>query len=297
MELEDNSKKGRVCVTGGTGFLGSWLVLKLLQSGYTVNTTVRPNPDGRKRDVNYLTNLPGASERLQIFYADLDKPETFAPAVQGCTGVFHVAHALDLDGKEDEETKTKRAINGVLAILQACIDSKTVKRVVYTSSASTVIFSGKKNSDVLDEDSWTDVGLMRSIGEPAGSYVISKTLTEKAAIEFAESHGLDFVTVVPTWIHGPFICSHFPDSVKIFLALILGEQEHYKYLGDTSMVHVDDVARAHVFLFEHPNAKGRYLCSALEVTIHKLIEFVSERYPQYHQLPINAETTKQQQHQ
>lgn len=33
---------GRVCVTGGTGFLGSWLVMKLLNHGYSVNTTVRP---------------------------------------------------------------------------------------------------------------------------------------------------------------------------------------------------------------------------------------------------------------
>ncbi|XP_073061319.1 vestitone reductase-like [Primulina eburnea] len=288
---EDNqsSKKGRVCVTGGTGFLGSRLILKLLQSGYAVNTTVRPNPDGG-RDVSYLTNLPGASERLQIFNADLDKPQSFVPAIQGCIGVFHVAHALDLEGKEEEETKTKRAINGVLTILQACIDSKTVKRFIYTSSASTVVYNGK-NLDMVDEDSWTDVGLMRSMGASAGSYVISKTLTEKAAIEFAENHGLDLVTVIPSWIHGPFISSHFPDSVKICLALFFGDQEHYKYIWDTSLVHVDDVARAHIFLFEYPNAKGRYLCSALHVTIHELSKFVSARYPQY-QLPINADSLK-----
>lgn len=284
--MENDNKKGRVCVTGGTGFLGSWLVMKLLQSGYAVHTTVRPNSGGQ-RDISNLTNLPGASERLQIFNADLEKPETFAPAIQGCTGVFHVAHALDLEGKEDEETKTKRAINGVLAILQSCIDSKTVKRFIYTSSAATVIHNGK-NLDIVDEDSWTDVGLIRSLRGSAGSYVISKTLTEKAATEFAENHGLDFVTVIPPWIHGPFISSHFPDSVKICLALIFGDQEHYNYLMDTNLVHVDDVASAHVFLFEHSNAKGRYICSALHVTIHELSEFISARYPQY-QLPSNAE--------
>jgi nucleoside-diphosphate-sugar epimerase len=37
-------EKGRVCVTGGTGFVASWLIMKLLEQGYSVNTTVRPHP-------------------------------------------------------------------------------------------------------------------------------------------------------------------------------------------------------------------------------------------------------------
>ncbi|KEH23317.1 NAD-dependent epimerase/dehydratase family protein [Medicago truncatula] len=36
--------KGRVCVTGGTGFLGSWIIKRLLEDGYTVNATVRDDP-------------------------------------------------------------------------------------------------------------------------------------------------------------------------------------------------------------------------------------------------------------
>ena len=37
-------EKGRVCVTGGTGFIGSWIIKRLLEDGYTVNTTVRADP-------------------------------------------------------------------------------------------------------------------------------------------------------------------------------------------------------------------------------------------------------------
>lgn len=44
MQRQDYKKKGRVCVTGGTGFLGSWMVKKLLELGYSVNTTTRMEP-------------------------------------------------------------------------------------------------------------------------------------------------------------------------------------------------------------------------------------------------------------
>ncbi|KAJ4727124.1 Dihydroflavonol-4-reductase [Melia azedarach] len=64
--------------------------MRLLEHGYSVRTTVRFNQE-HKRDVSFLTNLPVASERLEISYADLNDPESFDPAIAGCTGVFHVA--------------------------------------------------------------------------------------------------------------------------------------------------------------------------------------------------------------
>ncbi|KAK6142910.1 hypothetical protein DH2020_023258 [Rehmannia glutinosa] len=217
---EGNNNKGRVCVTGGTGYLGSWMVKRLLEDGYSVNTTVRIHPE---RNISYLTNLPGASERLQIFNADLDKPDSFASAIEGCTGVFHLAHPTDFHDKVTEEINTKRAISGLLGILQACLDSKTVKKVVYTSSLATVTYNDKADvSKIKDESSWTDVDYARGFGSPEGWYTLSKTLTEKTALDFAEKHGLDVVTVLPSWIHGPFITSACPFSVSVCMALILG---------------------------------------------------------------------------
>ncbi|KAJ1407213.1 hypothetical protein SESBI_24536 [Sesbania bispinosa] len=121
--------KGRVCITGGTGFLGSWIIKKLLEDGYSVNTTIRSDPEC-KRDVSFLTNLPGASQKLKFFNADLSNPESFNEAIEGCIGIFHTASPMDHEEKESEEIVTKRTIDGALGILKACLNSKTVKRVV-----------------------------------------------------------------------------------------------------------------------------------------------------------------------
>ena len=103
---------------------------------------------------------------------------------------------------------TKRAINGVLGVLQACLNSKTVKRVVYTSSEAAVSLNGDEEVDEMDKSFWSDVYFLRA-SKPFGhlsSYMISKTLTERASLEFAEKHGLDVVTLIPSFVVGPFIC-------------------------------------------------------------------------------------------
>ncbi|XAR63169.1 Vestitone reductase [Bertholletia excelsa] len=273
--------KGTVCVTGGTGYVASWMIKKLLEEGYSVRTTSRSYPDPTK-DLSYLTSLPGASERLQIFDADLARPESFRSAVEGCIGVFHVAHPIDFEDKEPEEVKSERAISGTLGLLRACLDSETVRRVVYTSSASTVMHNPTaKDEDELDEGDWSEVDYVRSSKVFGGSYRISKTLTEKAALEFAEKNGLDLVSVIPTFINGPFVCPRLPGSVRTSMAMIFGNEDEYQQLFKINMVHVDDVAAAHIFLLHYPEAKGRYICSSVGLTFKKMSEFLSARYPQY----------------
>ncbi|KAL7591639.1 hypothetical protein Lser_V15G31743 [Lactuca serriola] len=282
-------EKGTVCVTGGAGYLASWMIKTLLEDGYSVNATWRSDPElnGRRQ---WHHGLPGASKRLKLFNADLSKPATFKAPIKGCTGVFHVAHPIDVHGKESEHVLTERAMKGSLGILQACIDSKTVKKLIYTSSASTVVFNEKRlNNEILDEESWSDVDSIRANDKQFGvSYFVSKTMTEKATLEFADRKGFNVVTVLPTNIHGPFVGASCPRAVRGSMALIFGDIGKPRLLVKTPFVHIDDVARAHIHLLEYPKAKGRYICSKVAVTIDELYKILSERYPEYKMSNINS---------
>nr|DAD18699.1 TPA_asm: hypothetical protein HUJ06_020162 [Nelumbo nucifera] len=173
-----------------------------------------------KKKIGFLRTLPSASEKLEIFNADLDKPSSFDAAIEGCIGVFHLAHPMDYEGEEAEEAVVKRSMEGTLGILKACLNSKTVKRVIYTSSAAAVALNNK-GLDVMDENAWSDIECCRAFSINS-SYAVSKTVTERAALEFAEEHGLDLVTLCPSLVVGPFICPNFPISVRMGLSLIFG---------------------------------------------------------------------------
>ncbi|KAI4356798.1 hypothetical protein L6164_000788 [Bauhinia variegata] len=134
--------KGRVCVTGATGFVASSIIKTLLEDGYSVNATVRFHPENKK-DLDFLSNLPAASQKLQIFNADLSSPESFSAAIEGCVGDFHVATPVDLEVREPKEVVTKRSIDGAMGILRASLNSNTVKRLALTEKA--VLEFGEEN--------------------------------------------------------------------------------------------------------------------------------------------------------
>uniref|UniRef100_A0A0E0MZP0 Flavanone 4-reductase n=1 Tax=Oryza rufipogon TaxID=4529 RepID=A0A0E0MZP0_ORYRU len=240
--------KGPVVVTGASGFVGSWLVMKLLQAGYTVRATVRdPSNVGKTKP---LLELAGSKERLTLWKADLGEEGSFDAAIRGCTGVFHVATPMDFESEDPENEVIKPTVEGMLSIMRACRDAGTVKRIVFTSSAGTM-------------------------------YFVSKSLAEKAAMEYAREHRLDLISVIPTLVVGPFISNGMPPSHVTALALLTGNEAHYSILKQVQFVHLDDLCDAEIFLFESPEARGRYVCSSHDATIHGLATMLADMFPEY----------------
>jgi dihydroflavonol-4-reductase len=93
-----------VLVTGGSGFVGSHVIIAALQQGYNVRITVRsPKRIDSVRKV--LVNR-GASEEqaasVQVFAADLTSDEGWLDAVAGCDYVLHVASPYPSTVPKDE---------------------------------------------------------------------------------------------------------------------------------------------------------------------------------------------------
>ncbi|XP_061980369.1 NADPH HC-toxin reductase 1-like [Populus nigra] len=284
----------KVCVTGGSGYIGSWLVRKLLVKGYTVHATLRNLED--KSKVGLLNSLPNADTKLVLFQADIYNPHEFDDAIQGCEFVFHVATPLQQAPESSRyKDRVEATIAGARSIANCCVKSQTVKRLIYTA---TVLASSPLNEDgsgyksCMDESCWTPSDLSLTY---ANDYVLeytnSKTLAEKEVLSYNEIEDakLEVVTLLCGLVGGETILSHVPSSVQVIISPFTGNMFGYyqglkfieEVLGSVPLVGIDDVCEAHIFCMENPSMKGRFLCSAADPTVREIKAYLEEYHPEF----------------
>jgi cinnamoyl-CoA reductase len=257
--------KGPVCVTGANGYLGSHIVLQLLEKGYNVHGTVRSLHDGSKFD--HLLKLPHASSNLKLFECNLlggQKP--FMDAMLQCTTVIHTASPFfSSEGLDGQKELIEPAVQGTHNVLQAVLDSSSVQRVVLTSSTAAVYIDEQSSDHVYDEDDWSDLEYVRKNSNM--HYAESKVLAERAAwgligpVIAEGSRQLDLVVIAPTLIIGPMLQSSLNTSCKIILAMLDGSMTALPN-SSRCMVDVRDVAAMHIKAMLDPTATGRYIAIA-----------------------------------
>ncbi|KAG6581630.1 Cinnamoyl-CoA reductase 2, partial [Cucurbita argyrosperma subsp. sororia] len=258
-----------VCVTGAGGFIASWLVKLLLQKGYTVRGTVR-NPDDPKNA--HLKELDGAEEKLRLYGADLLDFESLKAAIIGCDGVFHTASPVTDDPEKVEET-----IIGTKNVIMAAAEAK-VRRIVFTSSIGTVYMNPNRSPDmIVDESCWSDLDFCKNT---KNWYCYAKTVAEQTAWAMAAEKGVDLVVLNPTLVLGPLLQETINASVAHIMKYLTGAVKTYVNAFQ-GYVHVKDVAKAHVLLYETPSAFGRYIC--VETMLHRqeLVEILAKFFPEY----------------
>jgi nucleoside-diphosphate-sugar epimerase len=216
--------KSVITVTGGTGYIASWIVSDLLQEGHKVRITVRNKSDFLK--YQHLLDLEGKTEgELSVFEADLLSPGSFDAAVKGADYVMHTASPFFLDdGGDPQKNLVDPAVKGTKNVLEAVNRSASVKRVVLTSSIAAIYGDSREMNDrglaSLDETIWNESSSLRR-----NAYSYSKTEAEKAAWEMVKKQAeWDLVTIHPGFVLGPSLTKRIDStSIGTLLRILRGE--------------------------------------------------------------------------
>jgi nucleoside-diphosphate-sugar epimerase len=271
MRKIDKSKP--VLVTGGSGYVASWIIKMLLEDGINVNTAVRDPSSSQK--VDHLVAMAKASAgQLKLFKSDLLDIGSFDEPMRGCELVIHTASPFFVTGiNNPEEELIRPAKDGTRNVLESAKRTPTVKRVVLTSS---VVAIYGDNADitltpggVFTEKEWNTTSSVEH--QP---YPYSKTIAEKEAWAIAkEQDQWDLLTINPGWIFGPSV-SKRKDSMSIGTMIKFGDGTYKMGVPElwNGIVDVRDVAAAHIKAGYSPEASGRHIIVSGVAT---LLEFAN----------------------
>ncbi len=120
-------------VTGGAGFIGSYLVENLLK--YDVKKIIIFDNFVRGKISNLDKALKDSRVIMNDIGNDITQYDILEESLKGVDGVFHFAALWLMQCHEFPETAFKVNVEGTFNIVRACIKNK-VKKLVYSSSAS-----------------------------------------------------------------------------------------------------------------------------------------------------------------
>lgn len=236
-------------VTGATGFVGSAVARALLADGHRIKALVRPASD--------RCNLAGLD--VEPVEGDLDDPASLAPALAGCTALFHVAADYRF-WVRDPKAMYRTNVDGTAAILRAAA-AAGVTRAVHTSSVATL----GHRADGRPADETT----VATEAEMIGHYKRSKYLAEDAARQAAAETGLPLVIVNPSTPIGPRDVKPTPTG-RIVVEAAMGRIPAFVDTG-LNLVHVDDVAQGHLAAFARGTPGERYVLGGEDLALSAIL--------------------------
>jgi nucleoside-diphosphate-sugar epimerase len=238
----------KILVTGANGFLGSYLLVVLLQQGYQVRALVR----NQKRP-GWID--PGQLKNVEWVEGDILDIISLEEAMEGMDAVIHSAAMVSFapqDSKQLYQVNTEGTNNVVNAAIE-----KKITRLVHISSVAAL---GR-----VAGGGWVDEKATWKEGPLHTHYARSKFQAELHAWR-GYSEGLDTVIVNPSTILG--YGNWEQSSCAIFKQLYEGFRWYTG--GLNGFVDVQDVARATVLLLEKSPGGQRYIVNGDTWTFQQL---------------------------
>ena len=218
--------KFRVLVTGGCGFIGSYLVRRLVNLGYNVVIL-----DNLARG-NMITNLRDIANNVRLMKGDIREYETVLKALKDVDVVFHLAALTDVQ-ESIEKPRLYHEVNstGTLNLLQASVENK-VEKFVYTSSCAVY---GNPVKLPIDENHPTN---------PLSPYAASKLSAENYCKAYSNNYGLKVLILRLFNVYGPRQTKSYAGVISEFIKRVMDDKPPVIF-GDgkqtRDFIYVEDV--------------------------------------------------------
>lgn len=279
----DTSKP--VMISGATGYLGGWIVRRLLEEGLTVHAAVRD--PGNKAKVAHLTDIeadtPGT---LKFFAADLLEWGSYKDAMEGCGIVIHAASPFTNTFDDPEKELIEPAVQGTRNVLEQANRTESVQRVVLTSSCAAIYGDTADCANApggkLTEELWNTTSTLEN-----GAYALSKKLAEEEAWSIANDQDRwRLVVINPSFILGPGIKVDMnSESMSVFKRFGDGSFKSGAPKWGIGLVDVRDVAEAHLRAAFIPQANGRHIISGHSTNFAEMAARLREKYGNEYPVP------------
>lgn len=223
-------KDAVVLITGATGFTGTHLVRRLVESGAKVRAIARPSSD---RDA--LKDLP-----VEWFIGEVFDPELVEKAMQGVQFVFHIATLYRKPSADENEHRLVH-VESTKLLAAAALKQPDFRRFVHVS---TVGVHGHIEHPPADEN---------TPFAPGDEYQRTKAEAERWLMDFSANHKLDYTIIRPCAIYGP-------GDKRLLKLFRMARRRWCPIIGNKPclyhLIHVDDLVAIMIRAATHPAAAG-----------------------------------------
>jgi UDP-glucose 4-epimerase len=224
----------QVLVTGGLGFIGSTLALRLVECGASVTIADAMIPDYGGN----LFNIAPVRNRVSVNYCDIRDPNAMNWLVREKDFIFHLAgqvcHIMSLS---DPFPDIDVNIKGTATVMEAIRRHNPRARVLYTGTRGQY---GPSVNLPVNEEAPTN---------PKGIYEISNLTAEKIIQVYNDTHGIKSVMLRITNVYGPRAqMKHSRFGVANWFIRLAIDGETIQVFGDGKILrdflYVDDCVEA-----------------------------------------------------